>query len=69
MVQWLAIHLAVQEMGSIPGQGTKIPHAKGQLSLCAAAAEPERHSWREAHTSQWKIPYVTSKTLSSQMNI
>ena len=24
------------DMGLIPGQGTKIPHASGQLSLCAA---------------------------------
>ena len=24
--------------GSIPGQGTKIPHAEGQLSLCAEPA-------------------------------
>ena len=23
------------DLGSIPGQGTKIPHAAGQLSLCA----------------------------------
>ena len=24
------------DVGSIPGQGTKIPHTVGQLSLCAA---------------------------------
>ena len=24
------------DQGSIPGRGTKIPHASGQLSLCAA---------------------------------
>ena len=28
------------DTGSIPGQGTKIPLAVGQLSLCAAAREP-----------------------------
>ena len=28
---------------SVPGQGTKIPHAMGQLSMQAAAAEP-KHS-------------------------
>ena len=28
------------DAGSIPGQGTKIPHALGQLSLCATTAEP-----------------------------
>ena len=27
-------------MGSIPGQGTKIPHAAGQLSLRATTTEP-----------------------------
>jgi len=32
------------DAGSIPGQGTKIRHAAGQLSLCAAT--------REAHVLQ-----------------
>ena len=27
-------------VGLIPGWGTKIPHAAGQLSLCAATTEP-----------------------------
>ena len=27
------------DTGSIPGQGTKIPQAAGQLSLCAATTE------------------------------
>ena len=27
------------DMGLIPGRGTKIPHAKGQVSLCAATIE------------------------------
>ena len=30
--------------GSIPGQGTKIPHAAGQLSLHATATELTRHN-------------------------
>ena len=29
-----------EDMGSIPGQGTKIPHAAEQLSLCAETTEP-----------------------------
>ena len=29
-------------VGSIPGQGTKIPHAEGQLSLCATTTELAR---------------------------
>ena len=28
------------DTGSIPGQGTKIPHAMGKLSLSAANTEP-----------------------------
>ena len=28
------------DVGSIPGQGTKIPHAMGQLSPCATTREP-----------------------------
>ena len=28
-----------EDTGSIPGQGTKIPHAKGQLSLYATTTE------------------------------
>ena len=30
------------DKGSIPGQGTKNPHAAGQLSLHAATTEPTR---------------------------
>ena len=29
-----------EEVGSIPGRGTKIPHAVGQLSLRATTTEP-----------------------------
>ena len=32
------------DAGSIPGQGTKIPHASGQLSPCAATTEPARRA-------------------------
>ena len=32
------------DVGSIPGRGTKIPHAAGQLSLCAATTEPPHHN-------------------------
>ena len=34
----------VGDMGLIPGQGTKIPHAVGQLSPCAATTEPADHN-------------------------
>ena len=32
------------DAGSIPGQGTKIPHAVGQLSPCAATTELACHN-------------------------
>ena len=35
---------SAREAGSIPGPGTKIPRAMGQLSLCDATAESVRHS-------------------------
>ena len=43
-----------EDSSSIPGLGTKIPHASGKLSPCAAttepaALEPESHNQREAH--------------------
>ena len=31
------------DAGSIPGQGTKIPHAMGQLSPCAAIRKKSLH--------------------------
>jgi len=56
-------------MGSIPGQGTNIPHATGQPSLHAATTEPMRSGdrmWqlREAHTLQWRacVPQLRSNT-------
>ena len=44
MVQGLRIHLPInaRDVGSIPGQGTKIPRAKGQLSLSITTTEPVR---------------------------
>ena len=33
-----------EDAGLIPGRGTKIPHAEGQLSPCAATREPLRHN-------------------------
>ena len=32
------------DMGLIPGQGTEIPHALGQLSLHTTATESARHN-------------------------
>ena len=37
------------DMGSIPGRGTKIPHAVGQLSPCTTTREPARcNYWAHA---------------------
>ena len=33
-----------EDAGSIPGQGTKIPHATGQLSLHAKTRQSTRHN-------------------------
>ena len=49
------------DLGSIPGRGTKIPHAAGQLSPCNATTEPA-HS--EAHAPQIeRSPCATTKSL------
>ena len=32
------------DMGLIPGWGTKIPHAAGQLNLSTATAKPAHHN-------------------------
>ena len=37
------------DAGWIPGQGTKIPHAMGQLSLHAITKEPTCHNQRSTH--------------------
>ena len=61
------------DVGSIPGQGTKIPHAAGQLSPCTATTEPTRFGahapqlersrvpQRRAHARQQKIPLAAMK--------
>ena len=44
VVQWLRIYLAMQgNVGSIPGRGTKIPHALVQLRPQAPTTEPVHH--------------------------
>ena len=44
-------------MGLIPGGGTKIPHAAGQLSPHAATTEPAHHDWR-ACVPQLQSPHA-----------
>ena len=45
------------DAGSIPGQGTEIPHAMGQLSLRAATTEPTHHNYR-ARMPQLQSPHA-----------
>ena len=33
-----------EAVGLIPGPGTKIPHAPGQLRLCATVKDPKHHN-------------------------
>ena len=46
-----------EDMGLIPGQGTNIPHAMGQLSPHATITEPTHHNYR-AHAS-WSLHATT----------
>ena len=46
------------DMGSIPDQGTRIPHASEQLSPCATTAEP---ACPRACELQRKIPMQPNK--------
>ena len=45
------------EARSIPGRGTKMPHAAGQLSPCATTTEPSRHNYG-AHVL-WSVHATT----------
>ena len=53
--------------GSIPGQGTKIPHALEHLSLCATTRESMHHIRKIPHDTT-KIPNTVTKTQHSQIN-
>ena len=44
VVQWLRLCLQSGDMDSIPGQGPKVAHALGQLSLCPTTAQPTHHN-------------------------
>ena len=56
------------DLGLIPGQGTKIPHASEQLGLHAATTEPVCHSQR-VHVLQQKMLQDALNTQHSQINI
>ena len=53
------------DAGSIPGQGTKVPHVAGQLSLRTATTEPSHFG---AHAPQLERSlHTTTKTRCSQI--
>ena len=55
VVQWLRIYLPMQDAGLIPGQGTKIPRAAEQPSLCLTTGglRTTMKSPRKAMKTQW----------------
>ena len=53
------------DASSIPGRGTKIPHAAGQLSLHAATSEPVPQLERNPCATT-NIPHAATKTQHSQ---
>ena len=53
-----------EDVCSVPGQGIKIPHAQGQLSLYGAATKPTCPSWRDACV-QGRAPHASSKSQCS----
>ena len=61
------------DVGSIPGLGTKMPHAMGQLSPCAVTTELTTtldrpcNATRDLHDAM-KIPCAATKTQCSQIN-
>ena len=60
------------DTGSIPGGGTQIPHAMGQLSLYTSTREKPVHPKAEPMCHSKKIPCGTTKTSGArnkQVNI
>ena len=60
------------DTGSIPGGGTQIPHAMGQLSLYTSTREKPVHPKAESTCHSKKIPCGATKTSaarSKQVNI
>ena len=52
---------SAEDMSSTPGQGTKIPHAAGQLNLGAATTEPESHNYRESPRAATKTLHASTR--------
>ena len=54
------LHDNAGDAGLIPGQGTKTPHAREQLTPCTAAREPEHHSLRSPRAAP-RTPCTTAR--------
>ena len=72
VVQQLSIHLAIGDIGSIPGWGTKIPHPKEHLSLRAITREsvcstkdPVCHNEDQREPPPQKNPHSESRLPAS----
>ena len=72
VVQWLKNQSCNSgDIGSVPGWGTKIPHAVEQLSLPATATEPRCSGThvtqlQRVHVLQQKMPHVATKILHAE---
>ena len=71
-INTLASHLfktMASHVGLIPGQGTKMAHTMGQLSLCAATGEPLHHNEDTRQPNkQTKTPTTTTTTTTTKTN-
>ena len=61
------------DVGLIPGRGTKIPHAAGQVSPCATAMELSRlnertHVWQTTEPTHSESPHATTRERSACHN-
>ena len=54
-----------RDTGSIPGKGTKIPHATGQLSLCTTTREPVL----ESASPQLQSPQALEPILNNKRSL
>ena len=62
-----------RRLGSIPGQGIKIPHAAEQLSPCTVTADPKHYnnsSWATArdHAPQQNTPQDSTEVPCTSAN-
>ena len=66
-VQWLRITYNAGDAGSIPGQGTKIPHAAEQLSPRATTREKPARFNERSHMPQLRPTRGSQKKKKKRM--